>query len=217
MKQPAALLFGAIGSLVESSALQYRSFLRAFEEAGLDWSWSLDEYQEMLRTPGGLQRIREYAESRGDLVDANTLYQRKNELFHEGLRENRPPLRAGVESTIEQCKREGIPLGFVTTTTRDTIDTILEIVPGISAEDFAFIGDETMVEKGKPNPDIYELAIAEMGLDEQKEEVLAIEDSPSSRRAAVDAGLPCVFFPGNYILDRLYGVEALDDLTPLLA
>ena len=34
-----ALLFGSIGTLIESSNIQRNSFNEAFKEAGLDWYW----------------------------------------------------------------------------------------------------------------------------------------------------------------------------------
>ena len=34
-----ALLFGSIGTLIESSNIQRNSFNEAFKEAGLEWYW----------------------------------------------------------------------------------------------------------------------------------------------------------------------------------
>ena len=34
-----ALLFGSIGTLIESSDIQRNSFNQAFKEAGLEWYW----------------------------------------------------------------------------------------------------------------------------------------------------------------------------------
>ena len=34
-----ALIFGSIGTLIESSNIQRNSFNEAFKEAGLDWYW----------------------------------------------------------------------------------------------------------------------------------------------------------------------------------
>ncbi|MEM7699265.1 MAG: HAD-IA family hydrolase [Verrucomicrobiota bacterium] len=217
MHNPSAILFGAIGSVVESSELQYQSFIAAFRDAGLDWVWEREAYKEMLRKPGGLERIRQYAISKGDQIDPEAIYAGKNEHFHRGLRENPPALRQGVADVIEHCRAAGKPLGFVTTTTRSTLNTLFEVIDGISAEDFSFIGDRTLVDKGKPAPDIYQLALREIGFDAKRNEVLAIEDSPSSRTSAIDAGLACVFFPGAYILDRPDEVEAVSNLTDVIS
>ena len=43
-----AILFGSIGTIAETSRLQLRSFNQAFSESGLDWNWSIGEYQTML-------------------------------------------------------------------------------------------------------------------------------------------------------------------------
>ena len=39
-----ALLFGSIGTLIESSDIQRNSFNQAFNEAGLDWYWDEQDY-----------------------------------------------------------------------------------------------------------------------------------------------------------------------------
>ena len=40
-----ALLFGSIGTLIESSNIQRNSFNEAFKEAGLDWYWDEQDYK----------------------------------------------------------------------------------------------------------------------------------------------------------------------------
>ena len=37
-----AILFGSIGTLIETSDLQREAFNQAFKEAGLDWYWDHD-------------------------------------------------------------------------------------------------------------------------------------------------------------------------------
>ena len=66
-----AILFGSIGTIVETSELQLRSFNQAFSEAGLDWNWSIEEYQTMLKKSGGRNRINDFANQVGIEVNAN--------------------------------------------------------------------------------------------------------------------------------------------------
>jgi len=40
-----AILFGSIGTLIETSDLQRESFNEAFKEAGLDWYWDQEDYE----------------------------------------------------------------------------------------------------------------------------------------------------------------------------
>ena len=44
-----AILFGSIGTLVETSELQRTAFNQAFSEAGLDWTWNPDETKSCLK------------------------------------------------------------------------------------------------------------------------------------------------------------------------
>ena len=48
-----ALLFGSIGTLIESSNIQRNSFNEAFKEAGLDWYWDEQDYRILLKKSGG--------------------------------------------------------------------------------------------------------------------------------------------------------------------
>ena len=52
----AAVLFGSIGSIVESSDIQRRAYNQALREAGLNWEWDRDTYAELL-TQAGVERI----------------------------------------------------------------------------------------------------------------------------------------------------------------
>ena len=47
-----SILFGSIGVLTESSAIQRRAFNEAFKEFGLDWYWNVANYIKMLQKPG---------------------------------------------------------------------------------------------------------------------------------------------------------------------
>ena len=57
-----ALLFGSIGTLIESSNIQRNSFNEAFKEAGLDWYWDEQDYKILLKKSGGTKRVEDFAE-----------------------------------------------------------------------------------------------------------------------------------------------------------
>ena len=44
-----ALLFGSIGTLIESSNIQRNSFNEAFKEVGLEWYWDEEDYKILLK------------------------------------------------------------------------------------------------------------------------------------------------------------------------
>ena len=53
-----ALLFGSIGTLVETSEIQRKSFNEAFKKKGLNWYWTEEEYIKLLNKSGGSDRIK---------------------------------------------------------------------------------------------------------------------------------------------------------------
>jgi len=56
-----AILFGSIGTLIETSDFQRESFNEAFKEAGLDWYWDQEDYRLLLKQSGGTKRIEDFA------------------------------------------------------------------------------------------------------------------------------------------------------------
>ena len=71
-----SILFGSIGSLVESSEIQRKAFNEAFKEFGVDWYWNVANYIKMLEKPGGLNRLIEYSKFELNQDDAK-IYQTK--------------------------------------------------------------------------------------------------------------------------------------------
>ena len=56
-----AVLFGSIGTIIETSEIQRQSFNDAFKEIGLDWFWNETEYKNLLQKSGGTKRIEGFA------------------------------------------------------------------------------------------------------------------------------------------------------------
>ena len=44
-----AILFGSIGTLIETSDIQRESFNESFKETGLDWYWDEEDYIEIIK------------------------------------------------------------------------------------------------------------------------------------------------------------------------
>jgi HAD superfamily hydrolase (TIGR01509 family) len=214
-RPPKAILFGAIGTLAETSELQRRAFNAAFRDAGLDWTWGRAAYRELLREPGGRARIVRYAETMGEEVDADRIHRAKVAYFRELAAEGLEP-RPGVMEVIEQAREQGVRLAFATTTGTATVDLIFEgLTEHLSRDVFDFVGDRDKVSRPKPSSEIYRLALSEFGL--VPGEALAIEDTPESAAAAVSARVPCIGFPGEAARDRSFpeGVlHVVDHLKP---
>ena len=196
-----AILFGSIGTLVETSELQRRAFNQAFSEADLDWNWNPDEYKIMLKKSGGRNRINEYATDRGIKVNAHELHLKKTEIFDNMMKEEGISLRPGVANLIGYAIDNNVHLAFVTSTSNANVDAIFMALNGqLNRNDFNFIGNDKMVSKPKPDSEIYLKALSNLKLNAK--DCLAIEDTEVSMRSAINANIKCIAFPGALALDN---------------
>ena len=197
MKYYKALLFGSIGSIVETSEIQRKSFNKAFKQYGLDWNWTKREYQNLLSKSGGKDRISRYAKKKK--IEVNSVYLRnlKTKIFNNYLKKNQLKLRPGVKNLISLCKKENIKIAFVSSTSSNNINAILYCLRNsIKKRDFNFIGNAKLVKKLKPKPDIYLLALKKLKY--KANDCVAIEDTQESLNSARRAKIKCVIFPGKF-------------------
>ena len=191
-----AILFGSISSVADTSELQRQAFNQAFATHGLDWQWDQDDYRAMLATSGGASRVKEYAEARGEDVDAAAVHATKSEIFQTSLADARLQPRPGVVDAITGAKEQGWKVGLVTTTSPDNISALLgALSPDVSADAFDVIVDVTSVETPKPDQAAYAFAVRNLG--ESVDDCVAVEDNVEGVQAAQAAGLPCVAFPNE--------------------
>ena len=203
MKYYKALLFGSIGSIVETSEIQRKSFNQAFKQYGLDWNWTKREYFSLLNKSGGKDRISRYAKKNKEIVNSTYLRNLKTKIFNNYLKKNQLKLRPGVKNLILFCKKEKIKLAFVSSTSTNNINAILySLRNSINKEDFSFVGNSKLVKKFKPNPAIYLLALKKLKL--KANDCLAIEDTQESLNSAKRAKIKCIIFPGKFHSSRKF-------------
>ena len=197
MKYYKALLFGSIGSIVETSEIQRKSFNKAFKQYGLNWNWTKREYVSLLNKSGGKDRISRYAKKNKEIVNSTYLRNLKTKIFNNYLKKNQLKLRPGVKNLILFCKKEKIKLAFVSSTSTNNINAILySLRNSINKEDFSFVGNSKLVKKFKPNPAIYLLALKKLKL--KANDCVAIEDTQESLNSAKRAKIKCIIFPGKF-------------------
>ena len=192
-----AILFGSIRTLIETSDIQRVCFNEAFKKEKLRWYWDKKIYRELLKKSRGVKRIEVFSKQIGVSVNAKRIWKTKTKIFDEKIFANKRLIRKGVLEIFEFAHEKNINIGLVSSTTKKNINILFKVLKGqLRREDFNFIGNKDLIEKPKPHPDIYIKAIEVMGL--KKKECIAIEDSVESARSAVNAGIDCIAFPGNY-------------------
>ena len=191
-----ALIFGSIGTIVETSNIQRKSFNKAFKEFGLDWYWSASEYKKLLEKSGGENRLSKYANKKNVKINTKKLRDLKTKFFNDYLKKNEIKPRDGVLNIINFCKKNNIKLGFATSTTINNINSIFYTLKNtIGKNDFNFIGNDKIVLRKKPHPDIYNITLKKLNI--RPEECLAIEDTEESMKSALKAKIRCIAFPGK--------------------
>ena len=215
-----AILFGSIGTLVETSELQRQSFNLAFKEAGLDWYWNTATYCKLITEPGGMKRINNFDDNTLSDADITKIHGLKEDFFAKLVPE-KLYLRPNVKHVLNYATTNGLQLGFITTTSQRNIDLLKE---GLSLQldlsVFDLITTAKDVSQPKPNPEIYQFALDKLNI--IGSEAIVIEDTPTNQKCATAAGLKCILFPGEYAEipeNNRYNTltyNLLDKLEPIL-
>ena len=209
-----AVLFGSIGTLIETSDIQRESFNQAFKEAGLDWYWDQEDYTKLLKKSGGTKRIEDFAEKNNTNVDAKKIRERKTQIYNDKINSSLISPREGVLDVLDYALKNKIKIGFVTSTTLDNIEAVFKTLNNhIKRNYFDFIGNNKLIKEAKPAPDIYIKALNSLELNSS--ECIAIEDSVESALSAYRAKIKCFAFPGLFHVDDDFSfcLKKLDKLN----
>ncbi len=191
-----AILFGSIGTLVETSEIQRNSFNLAFKEFGLDWYWNVATYCSLLKEPGGKKRILRFSKDELSPKEVDHIHNLKEKYFLE-LVPDKLNLRPTVPEVLHFAKTNSIRLGFITSTSQNNIDVIKNATKlEFDFNTFDLVTTSESVNKPKPDPAVYKHALKFFEL--ESKEVVAIEDTPVNHKCAIEAGLRCILFPGEY-------------------
>ena len=166
-----ALIFDVDGTLAETEEAHRLAFNAAFRAAGLDWSWDVDLYRELLAVTGGKERIRWFVK-RGDppdgeraLSDIDILHAAKTAYYRRAVERGEVELRPGVRRLIEEAQAAGLRLAVATTTTAANIEALIVAAFGRSpAELFEVVVAGEDVCRKKPDPEVYLLALQRLDL-----------------------------------------------------
>lgn len=197
--KPKALFIGSIGAAAETSELQRQAYNQSLRENGVNWEWSKDTYRDLLQSSGGIHRLETLSAATGqDLSDETirNIHRRKTEIAGELIKEHQVKPRAGLKKLIDQAKRHGAKVAWVTTTGEENTNAILSAFDGeVEASDFDRIFHRDDAEDGKPAPAIYHTAMEHF--DVQPEECVAVEDSVNSVLSAKGASIYTIATPGE--------------------
>ena len=215
---PKAVIFGAIGTIAETSDIQRRAFNSAFEAAGLDWVWTAETYRDLLEINGGQNRIRAYRDARSEhnsITDAmiTNLHAAKTDHYVAMLGQEDLRPRPGVVELVGACRTHSIPIALCTSTAADNVNAIGSALANLLPFNwFTKIVTIDQIARPKPAPDAYAYCLEQLGL--EAKEVIAIEDTPASLTSAKANGINTIATPGEMTSEQDFA--AADVVLPNL-
>jgi HAD superfamily hydrolase (TIGR01509 family) len=204
------LIFDCDGVLADTERHGHLpSFNQTFEEFGLPFRWSEEEYGRKLAIGGGKERMASMLTP--DVIRAARLpddpealaaevarwHKRKTALYTEMVAAGKLPPRPGIRRLISEAQDAGWTLAVASTSAEPSARAILEYAIGKDRADrFDLVLAGDVVPSKKPDPAIYLLAIERLAV--APADVLVVEDSRNGLLAAVGAGLRCLMTVNGY-------------------
>lgn len=182
------ILFDMDGVILDTEKL----YTRFWQEAANVLGYPMTKEQAMglrsLNREFGAAKMQSYFDVP---VNYEEVRNKRIELMNAFIEKEGVELKPGIRELLAYLKEKGIKTAIATSSPIERTEKYLEAVGLTGAFDKLISG--YMVKKGKPEPDIYQLAAREIGLLPQ--ECLAIEDSPSGLLSANRAGCYPVMVP----------------------
>ncbi len=181
-------IFDMDGVLIDTEKL----YLRFWKEAAAEFGYDMrDEHVFAVRSMARKYSIPKLKSMLGEDFPTEEVRSRRTELMNDFISKSGIETKKGLFRLLNHLRDSGIKIAVATATQRERTLSYLSRIGALEFFDAVICGD--MVTAGKPAPDIYLTAAAELGL--SPEECAAFEDSPNGLMAAHSAGCYTVMVP----------------------
>lgn len=181
-------IFDMDGLMIDTEKLLVKYWRQAAAEFGYEMTF---EHVLGIRSLSRKYSVPKLKGIFGDKFPFDEVRSLRIRLMNEYIDKNGFDIKKGLFELLDYLKSKGIKIAVATATSRDRAVMYLERINALQYFDAVICGD--MVKNGKPEPDIYLTAAAELGL--PPEECAAFEDSPNGLKSAYAAGCKAVMIP----------------------
>ena len=205
-----AVIFDVDGVLIDSYAAHFKSWLQMFGEHGESFT------EEQFRKTFGRTSRDIIAALHGDgltIAEMDAWDDRKEALYREIIR-NEFPANDGAGELLDALHTAGFQLAVGSSGPPENIALTLECLNRAAL--FGAVVTRVDVTRGKPDPQVFQVAAERLGITPQQ--CVVVEDAPAGIEAANRAGMASVALTGTATRDELSHaklvVDSLRELTP---
>ena len=183
-----AVLFDMDGLVLDTEKLYTRFWQEAANALGYPMTFEQGLGMRSLNRDAGAAKLKSYF---GEGIDYDEVRNKRIELMNAFVEKEGVYLKPGVHKLLDYLQENGIKTAIATSS---PIDRTVKYLSSVNIEKrFDELVSGYMVEKGKPEPDIYLYAAEKLGV--KPENCMVLEDSPAGILAAYRAGCIPVIVP----------------------
>lgn len=183
-----AVLFDMDGLVLDTEKLYTRFWMEAANALGYSMTFEQGLGMRSLNRNAGEAKLKSYF---GEDVSYEQVRNKRIELMDAFVEKEGVYLKPGIHELLDYLQEKGIKTAIATSS---PIERTVKYLSSVNIEKrFDELVSGYMVEKGKPEPDIYLYAAGKLGV--KPENCMVLEDSPAGILAAFRAGCIPVMVP----------------------
>lgn len=179
------VLFDLDGVITDTAKYHYEAWKKIGEEINIEIDMEFNEKLKGVSREDSLKRLLEFGNRQNDFTEEefNEIAKKKNNIYFEMIQDVSPnDIYPGIEELLKELKENNIKISLASASKNAPF--LLEKMKLTNY--FDAIADPNDIAKGKPAPDIFNLAAKKIGI--KPEETIGIEDAEAGIEAIKRSG-----------------------------